>query len=326
MATPIPPALGAVKPGELYVDLQSRTLWLGVDPAVDTAGAVLISDIVNLQAEDAAIRADTATYVNAAVAPLAPKASPVFSGVPTAPTPPPADNDFSLATTAFVMAAIAALGQASFTRGMIMMWSGLLTEIGVGPLAGWALCDGNLGTPNLKDKFIIGAGNKLVGTVPAAGDLIIGGGAHIHTINPFTLLLEHLPSHNHGGATLAGSAHAHGPGTLSAASAGAHSHTVAAYKATSEQGTISVGDKILKASDPTVLAAQVTSTDGAHTHGLEGATAAESAHTHPIPSTGGGQGHAHTMVGGGGIHNHNVTPAVLREAIPYFALAYIMKL
>lgn len=38
----------------------------------------------------------------------APLASPVFTGNPTAPTPPVADNDTSLATTAFVTAAIAA--------------------------------------------------------------------------------------------------------------------------------------------------------------------------------------------------------------------------
>lgn len=39
----------------------------------------------------------------------APKASPVFTGDPKAPTPAPGDNDTSIATTAFVTAAIAAL-------------------------------------------------------------------------------------------------------------------------------------------------------------------------------------------------------------------------
>lgn len=39
-----------------------------------------------------------------------------------------------------------------FTRGMIIDWSGLLSEIPVG----WALCDGNNGTPNLSGKFIVG--------------------------------------------------------------------------------------------------------------------------------------------------------------------------
>lgn len=44
-----------------------------------------------------------------ALALLAPKASPVLTGNPTAPTPAPGDNDTSIATTAFVANAIAAL-------------------------------------------------------------------------------------------------------------------------------------------------------------------------------------------------------------------------
>jgi hypothetical protein len=43
------------------------------------------------------------TFVGSAFAPLA---SPVFTGNPTAPTPAPGDNDTSIATTAFVAAAI----------------------------------------------------------------------------------------------------------------------------------------------------------------------------------------------------------------------------
>jgi hypothetical protein len=45
----------------------------------------------------------------AAIAELAPLASPVFTGNPTAPTPTPGDADTSIATTGFVMAALAAL-------------------------------------------------------------------------------------------------------------------------------------------------------------------------------------------------------------------------
>jgi hypothetical protein len=46
---------------------------------------------------------------------LAPLASPVFTGNPTAPTPAPGDNDFSIATTAFVVAGFAALDSPAFT-------------------------------------------------------------------------------------------------------------------------------------------------------------------------------------------------------------------
>jgi endosialidase-like protein len=44
----------------------------------------------------------------------APIASPALTGVPTAPTPAPGDNDTSIATTAFVMAALATGGVTSF--------------------------------------------------------------------------------------------------------------------------------------------------------------------------------------------------------------------
>jgi len=49
------------------------------------------------------------TGLTAALAAKAPLANPVFTGNPTAPTPTAGDNDTSLATTAFVTAAIAAI-------------------------------------------------------------------------------------------------------------------------------------------------------------------------------------------------------------------------
>ena len=39
--------------------------------------------------------------------------------------------------------------------GGIIMWSGATNNIPTG----WALCDGQNGTPNLQDRFIVGAGN-----------------------------------------------------------------------------------------------------------------------------------------------------------------------
>ena len=39
--------------------------------------------------------------------------------------------------------------------GGIIMWSGATNNIP----SGWALCDGQNGTPNLQDRFIVGAGN-----------------------------------------------------------------------------------------------------------------------------------------------------------------------
>lgn len=53
--------------------------------------------------------------------------------------------------------------------GGIILWSGIVANIP----SGWVLCDGNNGTPDLRGKFIIGAGGAYA---PAAE-----GGANTHT-------------------------------------------------------------------------------------------------------------------------------------------------
>lgn len=45
---------------------------------------------------------------------------------------------------------------ASYLKNKIFFWSGAIVDIP----DGWALCDGTQGTPNLKDKFIVGAGSS----------------------------------------------------------------------------------------------------------------------------------------------------------------------
>jgi hypothetical protein len=77
--------------------------------------------------------------------------SPAFTGVPTAPTAISGTNTTQLATTAFVqLSAVAAI-----PVGGIILWSGSVASIP----AGWLLCNGAYSTPNLADRFILGAGN-----------------------------------------------------------------------------------------------------------------------------------------------------------------------
>ena len=92
--------------------------------------------------------------------------------------------------------------------GIICMWSGESTAIP----SGWHLCDGSSGTPDLRDRFIVGAGNtyKVKDT----------GGEASHK-----LTTSEMPSHNHG---FTGTSHSH-TGSLSnatATSAGSHTHTM----------------------------------------------------------------------------------------------------
>lgn len=62
-----------------------------------------------------------------------------------------------------------------------MVWSGAIIAIP----SGWALCDGTNGTPDLRDRFIVGAGTTYdpadTGGVSAHDHDIMDGG-HQHTI------------------------------------------------------------------------------------------------------------------------------------------------
>ena len=63
-----------------------------------------------------------------------------------------------------------------FTTGMILIWSG---SIGTIP-SGWVLCDGNNGAPDLRDRFVIGAGNtySVAQTGGSADSIVV---SHTHT-------------------------------------------------------------------------------------------------------------------------------------------------
>jgi hypothetical protein len=89
------------------------------------------------------------TAVASAISSKADLNSPALTGTPTAPTASAATNTTQLATTAFVQTALSA----AFTTGMIMMWSGTIATIPTG----WVLCNGSNSTPDLRNKFVIGA-------------------------------------------------------------------------------------------------------------------------------------------------------------------------
>ena len=76
----------------------------------------------------------------------------------------------------------------SVPAGVIVMWSGSIATIP----SGWVLCDGNNGTPNLTDKFIVGAKQDDSGTAKTniTGSLTQTGGTatHTHPSNTSTVL------------------------------------------------------------------------------------------------------------------------------------------
>ena len=69
--------------------------------------------------------------------------------------------------------------------GGIIMWSGLISNIPIG----WSLCNGTNGTPNLQDRFIVGAGSSYtVGATGGSSDAIVV--EHSHTGTTSTAVLR----------------------------------------------------------------------------------------------------------------------------------------
>ena len=71
-------------------------------------------------------------------------------------------------------------GIAGIPTGVIVLWSGAANAIP----SGYVLCDGNNSTPDLRDRFVVGAGNNY-----SVNDT---GGA-----NTVTLSINEIPSHTH---------------------------------------------------------------------------------------------------------------------------------
>lgn len=174
-----------------------------------------------------------------------------------------------------------------FPVGGIILWSGSLATVPTG----WLLCNGASGTPDLRDRFVVGAG-----TTYAVG--ATGGAATV------SLSIANLPSHNHGGGgTTSGFSNDHThSGTTS--DAGSHNHTVdntAGPNATADNIESGGGWAFWKYNTLT------TSTAGNHSHSF--ATGGQSAnHTHTFSIAAEGSGTAH------------------ENRPPYYALAYIMKI
>jgi microcystin-dependent protein len=186
--------------------------------------------------------------VSGAISSKADIASPSLTGTPTTPTATAGSNTTQIANTSYVRGELTTL----IPPGVILLWSGSIASIPTG----WVLCNGSNGTPNLRDRFVVGAG-----TTYAVNDI---GGA-----NTVTLDATMIPSHTH---SLSAS------GTTAAS--GEHTHTVSASGTTSGQ---SVGHTH-------------TGTTGnnnvGHTHTFSGDTSGQSnTHTHAVSDP----GHSHSI-------------------------------
>ena len=133
----------------------------------------------------------------------------------------------------------AAASGGSIPSGLICMWSGSTIP------TGWALCNGTNGTPDLRDRFIVGSGSTY-----SIGNT--GGSASV------TLTTAQMPSHTH---------------TISITDPG-HKHTVTDYAYMSNAGAIGAGmprfnsdtSNVNTSSAKTGISASATNTGSGSSH------------------------------------------------------------
>ena len=167
--------------------------------------------------------------------------------------------------------------------GLITMWSGSADAIP----SGWDLCDGSNGTPDLRNRFIVGAGSTYQPGNTGGSDAV-------------TLTVENMPPHNHGH-------------NLSVASNGSHTHNFSGTTSISYSITSTGSGKAVYSSNPGTkydIVNVLNSSGGVnHSHTYSGTTTAAGDHVHAISGaiTNSGLGQAH------------------ENRPPYYALCFIMK-
>jgi len=100
------------------------------------------------------------------------------------------------------------LSSIQFPKRMIMIWAGELSQIP----DGWALCNGDNETPDLRSKFVIGVNPNTKKNGYGVKEMKAEGGAEIVS---FTISQEQMPQHTHNYGSIkytGGNSPAHGPG------------------------------------------------------------------------------------------------------------------
>lgn len=165
--------------------------------------------------------------------------------------------------------------------GFIIIWSGSQASIP----SGWQLCDGSNGTPDLRGKFVVGAGSTYA--VNATG----GGVNLAHTHTPTQAATDAATfSHTH---------------TQSATgSESSHTHVVSLTTGVPSSTLVTVTGGFSHAS-------------GTHTHTITAVNAGTS-HTHTNPtSDSGGASHTHT--------SSTTDSQLTTYLPPYYALCFIQR-
>ena len=138
-------------------------------------------------------------------------ASPTFTGTPAVPTATAGSNTTQIANTSYVRGELTTL----IPTGVILLWSGSVASIP----SGWVLCNGANSTPDLRDRFVVGAGSSYAvnatggaNTVTLDATMIPGhthtyssttgsSGEHTHSLSASGTTSGHSNDHTHTGTT-----------------------------------------------------------------------------------------------------------------------------
>lgn len=174
--------------------------------------------------------------------------------------------------------------------GAILLWSG---SVGTIP-SGWFLCDGANSTPDLRDRFVVGAGSTYAVGATGGQNSITSVPAHTHDAGNF--VTSNTGAHSHNGSTSTDGAHAHNgknTGTFLIGNASPNASFRDRPTNTNTQGNQGAGTNFL-------------SVEGSHAHNFS--TSNTGSHSHTISGTTSSTGNASV----------DTRP-------PYYALCYIMK-
>ena len=216
-----------------------------------------------------------------------------------------ADGDLSYNSSTGVMSFTA---PSAFVSGMIIIWSGSTANIPTG----FVLCDGTQNTPDLRNRFVVGAGNNYnpSDTGGSADATLV---SHSHTVD----------NHTHGDGSLVVDNHTHGVNINTNNNSHTHNHVFPGDDQLGGQGNGRGGwtnrttaSMPYDARSSTSGSGQIYRTsDNSHTH------------SHNVNGNTGGSAPGISGSTGGSAPGTNAqgSSATNANLPPYYALCYIMK-
>jgi hypothetical protein len=128
----------------------------------------------------------TSPTINTATINTATVSGGTINNAPIGGTTPAAGAFTTLSASGAITASGGFTGGGIIPAGGIILWSGSVASVP----SGWLLCDGENGTPDLRDRFVVGAGSSYaVGATGGSKDAIVVSHTHTATVED--------PGHGH---------------------------------------------------------------------------------------------------------------------------------